>query len=866
MKTKALLTALLGSLAGLGAGPAQLYGQSAEPVGFETPVPSGGSQAGAHRSREGTALGPGIAKPRPAEDIAAPSPRSAAIGTTFPGFGFDDNATENGGFLSIPPDPMGAAGTDRVIAVVNRMIEARSKTGTLLYRDSLRDFFSSLTLFSGSRDFDPKIIYDQYEDRFLVVALELIEAGSNPNPGNISRILLAVSKTGTPASATTADWWFHAINSKTSIGGQDHWADYPGFEVDEDAVYITANMFRHVTRSFGGVRLWIVDKNVVGGFYAGGTPAVSVHDPYAGGGFAVTTMPAQVFGATGVGSGVGTFLVSYSGISTGGPGGIESVQVVRVDNPIGGAPTFTQEFVDIGDIEDVGGIFGTPDLPDAPQSGTGILIEVNDRRALDAVWHDGSLWLTTTIQPNAGQSVGETTAHWFRLDTSGVVDSSSGPGLIAPADQGDIHGEDIVDDLDEVYTFFPSVAVNGSGDAKFGFSASASIMFAGAYVTGREAGDPPGTVQGSETVRAGVDFYIRTFGTPGVDRNRWGDYSGIALDPTDDNLFWVFNEFADVRGTPTGAPTEDGRWGTAWASCSFVKRTVSDFNGDGKSDILWRNGITFNNVVWEMDGFTVTALQSIGGAGSAWKVGGLGDFNGDKKTDVLWRNAGTGNNVVWQMDGFTVSAVQSIGAAGPDWEVAGVGFFDGDNKADILWRNTVTGGNIIWLMDGFTVTAFQSIGGVPLAWAVVGVDDFSGDNKADILWRNTGSGNNIIWQMDGFTVMASQSIGAAGSAWHVAGVGDSNKDNKADIVWRNLGSGATRIWQMDGFTVTGNQFIGSVGSGWTVARLGDYNGDRKADILWRNTGSGGTRIWQMDGFTVTGNQSIGSVPAAWEVQ
>ena len=57
--------------------------------------------------------------------------------------------------------------------------------------------------------------------------------------GNFSRILLAVSKTSTPATATAGDWFFHAINAKTVIGGVEHWADYPGFAVDEEAVYIT---------------------------------------------------------------------------------------------------------------------------------------------------------------------------------------------------------------------------------------------------------------------------------------------------------------------------------------------------------------------------------------------------------------------------------------------------------------------------------------------------------------------------------------------------------------------------------------------------------------------------------------------------
>ncbi len=116
-------------------------------------------------------------------------------------------------------------------------------------------------------------------------------------------------------------------------------------------------------------------------------------------------------------------------------------------------------------------------------------------------------------------------------------------------------------------TFFPSVAVNRIGEAKFGFSASSPSIFAGAFVAGRQPGDPAGKVQGSETVRAGEDFYIRTFGGP---RNRWGDYTGISCDPTSDEAFWVFNQYAGQRGTVIVG--EDGRWGTAWGKSEFGKK------------------------------------------------------------------------------------------------------------------------------------------------------------------------------------------------------------------------------------------------------------------------------------------------------
>ena len=489
------------------------------------------------------------------ESFAAMASSGITMTTTFEGFGFDDNRTETG-FLFIPPDPMGAAGRDRVVAVVNTMIEARDKEGTLLWRDSLRDFFAPLS--PTTPTFDPKIVYDHYADRFVVVTLEVVLGSTTAptNPGNVSRILLAVSKRHNPATPTAAHWYYHAIDAKTTITFNapgptpfDTWADYPGFELDEEAVYVTANMFTHFGggAGYGGVRLWIVHK---AGFYSGGAAVATKHDPYAGGGIATTTMPALVFGDKhgdpGAGPGIGTYLVSYSGLSDGVD---EYVQVVRVDNPTT-APTFTQEFVLLGNIET-----SFPALPDAPQpfeTGCTAPIEVNDRRALDAVWRDGSLWMVMTIRPNSGPDVNQTTAYWVRLDTSAV------PGPITTADQGGIGGEDIAPGT---FTYYPSVMVNRKGSAGFGFSASAPTVFAGAYATGRGSAALPGTVEPSALIKAGEACYFRMFsGT----RNRWGDYSGIALDPADDKFFWAFNEFADTRGTPTNAGTQDGRWGTAW--------------------------------------------------------------------------------------------------------------------------------------------------------------------------------------------------------------------------------------------------------------------------------------------------------------
>jgi hypothetical protein len=77
------------------------------------------------------------------------------------------------------------------------------------------------------------------------------------------------------------------------------------------------------------------------------------------------------------------------------------------------------------------------------------------------------------------------------------------------------------------------------------------------------------------------------------------------------------------------------------------------------------------------------------------------DFNGDDKTDILWRNKSTGQNIVWLMNGTSFSTyAELMQVADTNWEIVGTGDFNGDGKTDILWRNKSTGENVVWFMNG----------------------------------------------------------------------------------------------------------------------------------------------------------------------
>ena len=89
------------------------------------------------------------------------------------------------------------------------------------------------------------------------------------------------------------------------------------------------------------------------------------------------------------------------------------------------------------------------------------------------------------------------------------------------------------------------------------------------------------------------------------------------------------------------------------------------------------------------------------GVPNSWSVVGQRDFNGDGKTDLLWRNT-NGDLAIWLMNGTQVSSGVDLGNVPTSWTVAGTGDFNGDGKGDILWRDT-SGNVAIWLMNGTSI-------------------------------------------------------------------------------------------------------------------------------------------------------------------
>jgi hypothetical protein len=290
-----------------------------------------------------------------------------------------------------------------------------------------------------------------------------------------------------------------------------------------------------------------------------------------------------------------------------------------------------------------------------------------------------------------------------------------------------------------------------------------------------------------------------------------------------------------------------------------------DFNGDCKSDILWRNSTSEQVYTWLMDGGSIAGQGPASNPPSVWVIQGAGDFDGDGKSDILWRNTSTGEVYLWLMNGTSIASQGSPGTVSSDWVIQGVGDFNGDGKADILWRNSTSGLVYLWLMNGTAIAGQGSVMTATSDWTIQSVGDFNGDGQADILWRNSTSGQVYLWLMNGTSIASQGSPATVSADWVIQGVGDFDGDGKTDILWRNSTSGMVYAWLMNGTSIASQASLGVVSSDWVIKGAGDYNGDGQADILWRNSTSGLVYLWLMNGTSIASQASVSAVSPDWQI-
>ena len=219
--------------------------------------------------------------------------------------------------------------------------------------------------------------------------------------------------------------------------------------------------------------------------------------------------------------------------------------------------------------------------------------------------------------------------------------------------------------------------------------------------------------------------------------------------------------FFRADGTQRTTATLGG--GTAWQL-----EGSDDYDGDGKDDLVWRHGASGTTVIWLMDSGRVVKSAAVGGD-LTWRLvatSGRYDADGDGKADLLWRNGTTGATQLWLMDGLVKRSATAIGGDGR-WEIAATADVDRDGRGDIVWRDRVSGTSVLWLMNGPTAVASRIVlsAGGPFpasAWSIVATVGAGSAGRTGILLRESTSGRTVAWWMDGVNVAASAALTADG--------------------------------------------------------------------------------------------------------
>lgn len=132
------------------------------------------------------------------------------------------------------------------------------------------------------------------------------------------------------------------------------------------------------------------------------------------------------------------------------------------------------------------------------------------------------------VVSHAVANAGTVAVRWYELyDPAGTVTLNQ-QGTFAP---------------DTTYRWMSSVAEDKNANIGMGYSASSSTVNPAVRFTGRVPSDPLGSMETEASIIEGGGSQ-----SGGSSANRWGDYTAMQVDPTDDCTFWYVNEYQTVTG------------------------------------------------------------------------------------------------------------------------------------------------------------------------------------------------------------------------------------------------------------------------------------------------------------------------------
>jgi hypothetical protein len=423
-----------------------------------------------------------------------------------------------------PPDTNGAAGPTQYVQWVNTEFAAFNKSdGTIVYGPA-----EGNTIWSGfggscesRNDGDPIAQYDKQAGVWVMMQ-PVFKA-----PYAIC-IAVSTSSTWTSSGMTWNRYQFLVPNSSKNF------PDYPKLSVWSDGYYISYNSFTNGSR-WAGPQACVMDRSAM---LAGNSATMQCA---ASPGTTIETMlPSDLDGAV---PGVsGSTLAPpqgspayYVGIYSGSSSKLALFKF-HVNWTTPSQSSFSPAtYVNISSFNEACGGGTCIPQPNTSQQLDSLADRLMYRLAYRNFGDHESLVISHSVDPGNGTSG----IRWYEIRSPGSSPTVYQQGTFAP---------------DSNYRWMPSIAMDKSGDIAVGYSESSSSMAPSIFYNGRLSGDPAGTLESEAPILNGA--YSQTTGL-----SRWGDYSAMSVDPTDDCTFWYTNEYLPSSGT--------FNWATQIASFKF---------------------------------------------------------------------------------------------------------------------------------------------------------------------------------------------------------------------------------------------------------------------------------------------------------
>ena len=137
--------------------------------------------------------GPDNATPSQSEILGpeAGPPRAVALAiTSSPALATNFVAAVDDGDNRIPPDTYGAVGESNLMIMLNTFVKIHDRNGSLVTSNKLTNWWGSVTLTMSRPAYDPRIIYEPYNKRWVAIAID----GQNTANSGLLDWCLAIGK------------------------------------------------------------------------------------------------------------------------------------------------------------------------------------------------------------------------------------------------------------------------------------------------------------------------------------------------------------------------------------------------------------------------------------------------------------------------------------------------------------------------------------------------------------------------------------------------------------------------------------------------------------------------------------------------